>query len=150
MPHVYPKSSVADDRPAPRPCRGLRPPRDAGHAGQGLGEPLGACPSRARHVASRQDRVVIPHGEPHGGNVMTMSSGLVLGDWDTVLLAPPERDLWDMADRDESALDHYARATGVQIDQDALSLYRLWYDLAEIGGYLALFPPPPRETTATA
>ncbi len=93
---------------------------------------------------------MITHGEPHAGNVMTTSSGLVLVDWDTVLLAPPERDLWDMADRDESALDHYARATGVQIDQDALSLYRLWYDLAEIGGYLALFHAPHSETADTA
>ncbi len=92
MPQVYAKCSVGDDRPGVGPCRGLRHPSEAGHAGQGLGELLDAYASLARHVASRQDRLVITHGEPHGGNVMTMSSGLVLVDWDTVLLAPPERD----------------------------------------------------------
>jgi hypothetical protein len=100
---------------------------------------MSAYASLAGRVAQRQDRLVITHGEPHAGNVMMTSGGLVLVDWDTVLLAPPERDLWSIADDDKSALDHYARAAGVQIDQDALSLYRLWFDLAEIGGYLTLF-----------
>jgi hypothetical protein len=77
---------------------------------------------------------------------MVASGRLVLVDWDTVLLAPPERDLWSMADNDRSALDHYARAAGAQIDQDALSLYRLWFDLAEIGSYLALFRAPHDDT----
>ena len=111
---------------------------------------LNTYASLARRVASRPDRLVITHGEPHAGNAMTTPAGLVLVDWDTVLLAPPERDLWDLADHDESTLDHYARATGVQIDQDALSLYRLWYDLAEIGGYLALFHAPHGDTADTA
>jgi len=59
----------------------------------------------ARRVASRENRFVITHGEPHAANVITAPGGLVLVDWDTVLLAPPERGLWDMADHDESVLD---------------------------------------------
>ena len=54
----------------------------------------------ARRVASREDRFVITHGEPHAANAITAPSGLVLVDWDTVLLAPPERDLWDMAEHE--------------------------------------------------
>ncbi len=101
----------------------------------------------AGRVAAREDRLVITHGEPHAGNVMiTPDRGLVIVDWDTVLLAPPERDLWDMAGHDESILGRYTAATGVDIDREALTLYRLWYDLAEMGGYLTLFRGPHGQT----
>ncbi|SFR29706.1 spectinomycin phosphotransferase [Lentzea waywayandensis] len=40
------------------------------------------------------DEQVVTHGEPHAGNVIHTPEGLVLVDWDTVGLAPPERDLW--------------------------------------------------------
>jgi hypothetical protein len=101
-------------------------------------------------VAARPDRMVITHGEPHAGNVIVTPGGLVMVDWDTALLAPPERDLWDLARHDESLLHDYAAATGADIDQDALSLYRLWYDLAEIGGYLSHFRKAHRQTADTA
>lgn len=116
----------------------------------GLDVLMTAYEGLAERVARRQDRLVITHGEPHPGNVMVTPAGLVLVDWDTVLLAPPERDLWFMADGDPSVLDYYARATGVRIDPDALSLYRLWWDLTEISGYLAQFRAPHIETADTA
>jgi spectinomycin phosphotransferase len=37
---------------------------------------------------------VVTHGEPHAGNVINTPAGLCLVDWETVGLAPPERDLW--------------------------------------------------------
>lgn len=111
---------------------------------------VGTYARLARTVAQRQDRLVITHGEPHPGNTMTTPGGLVLVDWDTVLLAPPERDLWAMADDDTAALDHYTRATGTPIDPEALTLYRLWWDLGEISGYLTLFRAPHGETADTA
>ncbi|WP_329792653.1 phosphotransferase [Lentzea sp. DG1S-22] len=37
---------------------------------------------------------VVTHGEPHACNVIRTPAGLCLVDWDTVGLAPPERDLW--------------------------------------------------------
>jgi spectinomycin phosphotransferase len=37
--------------------------------------------------------LVITHGEPHPANVMAVDGRLVLIDWDTVALAPPERDV---------------------------------------------------------
>jgi len=103
----------------------------------------------ASRVAQRQERMVITHGEPHASNVMTTSSGLVLVDWDTVLLAPPERDLWHLADDDPSVLHRYTAATGTEIDGEALTLYRLWWDLAEIGEYLGLFRFPHADTADT-
>ncbi|MCR3749154.1 aminoglycoside phosphotransferase family protein [Lentzea californiensis] len=40
------------------------------------------------------DERVVTHGEPHAGNVIRSPQGLCLIDWDTVGLAPPERDHW--------------------------------------------------------
>ena len=123
----------------------------AAHAGD-LEVLLPAYDGLVARVAARPDRMVITHGEPHAGNVIVTAGrrGLVLVDWDTMLLAPPERDLWDLAWHDASLLRAYTAATGVEPDQDALSLYRLWYDLAEIGGYLSLFRAPHRQSADTA
>jgi len=105
--------------------------------------------SLARVVAARPERMVITHGEPGAANVIVTGGGLVLVDWHTALLAPPERDLWDLADQDRSLLARYTAATGTDIDEEALTLYRLWYDLAEIGGYLNLFRGPHQDTADT-
>jgi hypothetical protein len=104
----------------------------------------------AARVAARPDRLVITHGEPHSGNVLRAPDGLVLVDWDTVLLAPPERDLWALAEADASISSAYAAATGVAIDDDALTLYRLWFDLAEISEYISLFRDSHGHTDDTA
>ena len=101
-------------------------------------------------VAPTLARGVITHGEPHASNVMLTPNGARLVDWDTALVAPPERDLWMLADEDDSVLSAYTATTGVEIDDRALDLYRLWFDLAEIGGYLALFREPHAETADTA
>jgi spectinomycin phosphotransferase/16S rRNA (guanine(1405)-N(7))-methyltransferase len=103
----------------------------------------------ARRVAAQPERMVITHGEPHAGNVIVTADGLVLVDWDTALVAPPERDLWDLGGDDAALLDHYAAATGVEIDDAALALYRLWFDLAEVGGYLSRFQAPHEDTADT-
>jgi len=103
----------------------------------------------ARRAGSRPERMVITHGEPHAGNVIVTADGLILVDWDTTLVAPPERDLWDLAGDDASLLDYYAATTGTEIDDEALSLYRLWFDLAEVGGYLSLFRSPHEDTADT-
>ena len=84
-------------------------------------------------------RMVITHGEPDAGNVLKTPAGLVLVDWESALLAPPERDLWALAESDPGLLDAYTAATGTGIDTDALALYRMWYDLAEISCYVRWF-----------
>lgn len=103
----------------------------------------------AQGVRSRPARMVVTHGEPHANNTLVTADGLVLVDWDTTLLAPPERDLWHLTDEDPTLLDRYADATGIAIDEAALALYRLWYDLSEVGGYLNLFHTPHEDTADT-
>ena len=90
----------------------------------------------AAEVGGQRDRMVITHKEPHARNVLDVGGQYRLIDWDTARVAAPERDLWDLDPGDGSILEAYASATGVVALPEALSLYRLWYDLDEIGGYL--------------
>ncbi len=100
---------------------------------------LAAFGELAGRVRARADRMVITHGEPNAGNVLKTPAGFVFVDWESALLAPPERDLWALAESDPGLLDAYSAATGTAIDTDALTLHRLWYDLAEISGYIRWF-----------
>ncbi|HEV2373635.1 MAG TPA: phosphotransferase [Streptosporangiaceae bacterium] len=93
----------------------------------------------AAGARSRPERFVVTHGEPGPWNVLKTPAGLVIVDWDFVQLAPPERDLWQMTGTDCSALAAYSGATGTAIDSGALALFRMWYDLSEIAGYIELF-----------
>ena len=91
---------------------------------------------------------VITHGEPHPGNVLDTGRGLVLIDWDTVGLAIPERDLWLVVD-DEDERERYADETGHRPDRNALELYALRWQLADIGIFLDLLRSPHVESADT-
>ena len=97
-------------------------------------------------VAARPERMVITHGEPHRGNTIDTPSGVVLIDWDTALLAPRERDLWTLIDEDPAIADEYERRTGIAVDDVAIQLYRLWWDLCEIALFVADLRRPHRDT----
>ena len=85
---------------------------------------------------------VLTHGEPHPGNAMLTSEGWRLIDWDTVLVAPPERDLWDLDPGDGSVLDGYAAATGVTPRPGLMELYRLKWDIQDLAYDTARFLRP--------
>jgi spectinomycin phosphotransferase len=104
----------------------------------------------AARIALSMDQATVTHGEPHQGNLIHSSAGLMLIDWDTVALAPHERDLW-MLDRDwadASAL--YTEATGRPVDRSALEFYRLAWGLADIASFLGLFRSAHEESEDTA
>ena len=86
--------------------------------------------------------VVVTHGEIHPGNVMATPEGWVFVDWDTVLLAPPERDLWRLVQGDRSMLRAYADATGSPPNEWLVDLYGIRWDLAEIASFAAEFRRP--------
>ena len=90
----------------------------------------------------RRDRFVLTHGEPHPGNTLVTERGVVLIDWDTALIAPPERDLWIVAGDDPRIADAYAAATGVPVGHAALTCYGVLWDLNEIAGYITLLRRP--------
>lgn len=90
-------------------------------------------------VRSSPGRLVVTLGEPGTWNTLKTPTGFVIVDWDFVQLAPPERDLWDLAESDSLVLAAYAEATGTAVDAAALALFRMWSDLSEIAGYICLF-----------
>lgn len=110
---------------------------------------LTAYDELAGHLAEYPERFVVTHGEPHANNVLLTTDGPILIDWDTVMIAPPERDLWTLAEEDPVVLDRYAAAAGRVADPLALDAYRLWYDLAEIAEYVNLFRAPHGKTGDT-
>jgi spectinomycin phosphotransferase len=100
---------------------------------------LAAFDELAGRVRGRAGRMLITHGEPNASNVLKTPAGWAFVDWESALLAPPERDLWVLAESDPGLLDAYTAMTGTAIDTDALTLYRLRYDLAEISLYVRWF-----------
>jgi hypothetical protein len=77
-------------------------------------------------------RMVLTHGEPHPGNTMRAGDDWLLIDWETVLLAPPERDLWIVSAGADAVLRAYADATGVTALAPMLELYRIRWHLDDI------------------
>ncbi len=92
---------------------------------------------------------VITHGEPHPGNVMRAGGAMMLIDWDTVGLAPPERDLWMIIGDDGEETRRYTEATGRTIDPAALALYRIRWALDDISTVVRQFRARHRRTEGT-
>ncbi len=75
--------------------------------------------------------------------------GWVLIDWDTTLLAPPERDVWMLACGEGSVIDAYERATARTAISSTLDMYQLRWDLVDIAIYIAEFRRPHHKTADT-
>lgn len=86
----------------------------------------------AEHAAA----TVLTHGEPHPGNLIHTRAGMVLVDWDTVALAPPERDLWMIATTGDDALTDYRMLTGITPSDAAISAYRLLWALSDVAAFI--------------
>ena len=85
---------------------------------------------------------MITHGEPFGPNLLQCADGsLKLVDWDSLLIAPRERDLWELP-RDGPTWAAYRELLQAPIEERLLRLYRAWYDLAETAVYVSLFRSP--------
>jgi hypothetical protein len=97
-------------------------------------------------VRERSEPMVVTHGETHPGNTIATADGWVLIDWDTMLLAPPERDVWMLACGESSVIDAYERATGRTLSSSTVDMYQLRWDLADIAIYIAEFRRPHRKT----
>jgi spectinomycin phosphotransferase len=91
---------------------------------------------------------VITHGEPHPGNLLRTRAGLCLVDWGMTALARPERDLWRVISAGQDAA-RYSQRTGWAVNQDALALYRLRWDLDDIAAVLPQIRGPHQQTADT-
>jgi len=94
-------------------------------------------------VVSESTPWVVTHGEPHAANLLRGADGaLHLIDWDTVRLAPRERDL-GMVIESRTDLEPYRAEIGdVPISAAALRLFRMRWDLGEIATYVSQFHAP--------
>jgi spectinomycin phosphotransferase len=103
----------------------------------------------AARVLETRSGWVVTHGEPHGGNVIhDPSGGLHLIDWDTAMIAPRERDLQMVLDEDLTGWDEYRAAAGpVDLDREALGLYRRLWALADIASFVTTLRRPHMDTT---
>lgn len=92
---------------------------------------------------AEQEPWVLTHGEPHGGNTLQTTTGAtLLIDWDTLAVAPRERDLWQLVDGAAGPVwDAYRTASGYPHGPRPayLELFPLWWRLAEIGSYIRRF-----------
>ena len=88
-------------------------------------------------------------GEPHVGNTINTPDGVVLIDWDTFLVALRERDLWSLMGEDPAVRAYYENKAGVTLDDEALSLYSLCWDLTEVSLHVADFRRPHGDTADT-
>jgi spectinomycin phosphotransferase len=94
-------------------------------------------------------RFVVTHGEPHAANVIRSGEGLLLVDWDTVAVGPPERDLWMVVGGESGARELYERASGRLLDDAALDFFRLTWDLKDVAEYLNVLRGAHRENEDT-
>lgn len=101
----------------------------------------------ATSVESTAEHWVVSHGEPHAGNVIWADGRTLLIDWDTLRLAPRERDLVNAFDddrttnlQDTDAIRAYQRAAGpVTLRERSVELFGLWWGLAEICAFTSHF-----------
>jgi spectinomycin phosphotransferase len=107
-----------------------------------LAAALDAFDKLAAELKASAGELVITHGEPHSGNLIRSDRGLLLIDWDTSGVALPERDLWWIVSDSGAEAAHYARLTGRAVNETALSLYRLRWDLDDVAEFLGWFRGP--------
>ncbi len=93
----------------------------------------------AEQARQRPDRMVLTHGEPHPGNLIETTDGWLLVDWDTALVAPPERDLWHLQGAEPSIFGAYTSVAHHDVLPTMLDLYRTAWELDDIASLAARF-----------
>lgn len=80
------------------------------------------------------------HGEPHTRNLLRTRDGELLVDWESLAVAPRERDLATLVEHGPGWEDGYTWPAGTDgPDPDLLELFDLEWRLDESAQYAALF-----------
>lgn len=106
-------------------------------AGEGLVAAAGRFESLRDSARSRRADWVPTHGEVHDRNQMVTPDGILLVDWESLALAPPERDSRD--------LPPHARA-GLGEDPRMHEMFALEWTLSELEEYARWFSGPHGDT----
>lgn len=113
-----------------------------------------ACLKRFRllgaAVTGTLNRWVVTHGEPHTANVVSTPDGPRLVDWETVALAPRERDLREVLGEAAGQEPWFAYVeTGGRpepLSPATLELFALQWHLSEVAEYAVRFSRPHEDT----
>ncbi|WP_157252223.1 phosphotransferase enzyme family protein [Nonomuraea typhae] len=111
----------------------------ARHGSQALKEVLARFDADAAEYGTG---TVLTHGEPHPGNVLRSGDRRLLVDWDTVALAPPERDLWLALGDSRTAWAAYTAATGHDVSENAMQFFHRRWLLDDLSIYVQDFRAP--------
>ena len=125
------RSGPWDNGPFAEPARRL-----LDHSGGPIIDALARHDRLADGVRANRDRWVVTHGEPHRANTIETADGVVIVDWDTAAVAPPERDLWWLVAEDDTVTGTYEHRTGVAVDPGALELYRVGWFLGDVAAFI--------------
>jgi spectinomycin phosphotransferase len=80
---------------------------------------------------------VVCHADIHPYNIMNTRHGLVMVDWDGIMLAPPERDLMFYAHDMRSTTElHRAYGLDYKLDEHLITYYAYEWVLQEFTDYL--------------
>jgi len=98
-------------------------------------EPIAGWTERYHALAdlARQERWVPTHGEPHERNQLVTPEGTLLVDWESLKLAPRERDLRVLA---------VAGSNDIQVSGPMIEMFDLEWRLDEISQYADWFEAP--------
>ncbi len=109
---------------------------------------LQAFDSLVSQVMRASSSWVVTHGEPHAGNIIRTGSGqLVIVDWDSVALAPRERDLWMLVNESKPDWTDYRETTATaSLSQPTMDAYGKHWDMSEIAIYVAWCRRPHERT----
>ena len=103
-----------------------------------------------REIEASAEPWVVTHGEPHSANALRTADGMRLVDWETVRLAPRERDLAAVLGGPVDVLPAYQSEAGpVSPRPVAMELFDVWWSLAEIASYVHLFRRPHTDSADT-
>jgi len=113
------------------------------------GPELGRLYQRFDQLAAQalgdRERWVPTHGEPHTANVLWQLGGPVLVDWESLRVAPRERDLRTVlrgADGAEPLSAYVAHGGTAELDDDMVELFDLEWWLWEVAEYAVRFHAP--------
>jgi spectinomycin phosphotransferase len=110
---------------------------------------MGRFDELVQAVEAAKTKPVVTHGEPHGGNLLRAGGELLFIDWDTVGLAPRERDLWILGTASPGDLDLYSEVSGRSVDVRAIALYRIRWQLDDISLFVDDLRSPHQRTADT-
>ena len=99
----------------------------------------------AAQALEGRERWVPTHGEPHTANVLWQLGGPVLVDWESLRVAPRERDLRTVlrgADGAEPLSAYVAHGGTAELDDDMVELFDLEWWLWEVAEYAVRFHAP--------